>query len=186
VKTLVGDYVERGANHGRKVYQKLDKTGQQLAEVFLYYWDSRDGSNFEGWWFGNKIGGTQVWSHCKESGALPPASGWKIPWDGAARPTLVVLPKAEQERQEIEAKVKSLTEEVSSADAATNEAVEQVKATAEETPTLEGLAKAEKLLGPCVNPLNEAHKKVTDAQKNATGDAATALSQMAATIKAAH
>jgi len=78
VRTLVGEYVEKGANHGRKVYQKIpdkEKAGQtDFVDVLLYYWDSRDGPNFEGWWFGNRLGGTQVWSHCKDSGLLPPGA----------------------------------------------------------------------------------------------------------------
>lgn len=37
-----------------------------------------------GWWFGNKLGGTQVWSHCADKGLVPPSLGWKIPWDGQA------------------------------------------------------------------------------------------------------
>ena len=31
-----------------------------MVDVFLYYWDHRDGASFEGWWFGNRLGGTQA------------------------------------------------------------------------------------------------------------------------------
>ena len=54
------------------------------AQVYVYYWDGRDGSSFEGWWFGKAgcdgtirsltvtlvnippeaVGGNEVWSHC--------------------------------------------------------------------------------------------------------------------------
>ena len=92
VRTLVGEYVERGVNHGRKVYQKVNNKGvTDFVDVLMYYWDGRDGPAFEGWWFGNKLGGTQVWSHCKDSSLLPPNIGWKVPWDGAVRQTLNVM-----------------------------------------------------------------------------------------------
>ena len=29
-------------------------------EVFLYYWDDRDGQDFTGWWFGDSVGGSAV------------------------------------------------------------------------------------------------------------------------------
>ena len=29
-------------------------------QVFLYFWDGRDGADFSGWWFGDQVGGTQA------------------------------------------------------------------------------------------------------------------------------
>jgi hypothetical protein len=95
IRTLVGEYTEHGTNHGRKVYKKAAlQAGGDAVDVFLYYWDSRDGDAFEGWWFGNQLGGTQVWSHVKNAAMTPPASGWKIPWDGGIRAQMSVQPKA--------------------------------------------------------------------------------------------
>ena len=37
-----------------------DETSDFSAEVMLYYWDDRDGSDFSGWWFGPKVGGDQA------------------------------------------------------------------------------------------------------------------------------
>eukprot|EP00439_Symbiodinium_sp_Y106_P038140 s7164_g4.t1 len=53
-----------------------------------------------GWWFGNKLGGTQVWSHNSDKSLIPPTSGWKIPWDGQVRPTLVLGPKQQMQRED--------------------------------------------------------------------------------------
>merc|ERR1719305_361241 len=58
VRTLVGEYREAGTNHDRKFFQKvIDKNAPDIVEVFMYYWDERDGPSFSGWWLGNKIGG---------------------------------------------------------------------------------------------------------------------------------
>ncbi|CAE7765163.1 ATG18A [Symbiodinium microadriaticum] len=53
-----GEYFRSGSNHGRPVYKKLGP-GQ---EVQIYFWDSRDGPNMCGWWFGASVGGDMVWS----------------------------------------------------------------------------------------------------------------------------
>lgn len=82
IDTLVGDYAERGENHGKKCYEKLQKIpGHEEMKVFLYYWDNRDGADFAGWWFGNEVGGSQVWARCISHAPQPPRAGWKIPWD---------------------------------------------------------------------------------------------------------
>jgi len=82
IQTLVGDYADKGTNHGRRYYQKMQKIpGHEDIKVFLYYWDSRDGADFCGWWFGDQLGGSQVWARCNSHGATPPRIGWKIPWD---------------------------------------------------------------------------------------------------------
>lgn len=82
IQTLVGDYQEKGTNHGKKFYQKSQKiSGHEDVEVFLYYWDGRDGPEFSGWWFGDQVGGSQVWARCVGAGPQPPKIGWKVPWD---------------------------------------------------------------------------------------------------------
>jgi len=55
VRTLVGEYTESGSNHGRKVFKKVADGRAEAVDVYMYYWDSRDGPSFEGWWFGNKL-----------------------------------------------------------------------------------------------------------------------------------
>lgn len=94
IETLVGEYLEVGVNHGRK-YFKRKKAPQGVEDVivFLYYWDTRDGQDFSGWWFGDKVGGAQVWSRCAKADALPPTTGWRIPWDADVQPDLVVEQK---------------------------------------------------------------------------------------------
>ena len=46
--------------------------------VFVYYWDTRDGPNLSGWWFGPVVGGASYWAyHPSSSAQTPPRSGWK-------------------------------------------------------------------------------------------------------------
>jgi len=89
---LVGNYVETGdTNHDRKVYRRVDTIpGFENINVLLYYWDTRDGEEYSGWWFGNSIGGSEVWSRCDSSAMWPPQSGWTIPWDGEIDEGVVV------------------------------------------------------------------------------------------------
>ncbi|CAE8635844.1 unnamed protein product, partial [Polarella glacialis] len=83
IQTLVGEYAESGANHGRPVYQKVQSIpGHEDVQVYMYYWDTRDGADFCGWWFGDQVGGSQVWSRAAAHGQAPPAAGWRVPWDG--------------------------------------------------------------------------------------------------------
>lgn len=95
IETLVGEYTESGANHGKKVFKRTKiPTGVEDIPVFMYYWDARDGADFSGWWFGESVGGSQVWSRCDKADALPPTIGWRIPWDGEVQADLVVDRKA--------------------------------------------------------------------------------------------
>lgn len=112
IRTLVGEYTEEGANHGRKYYRKTNKIpGHEDINVYLYFWDDRDGAAFSGWWFGNQVGGAQVWSRNQQQTMKPPRSGWTIPWDGEVKPELVVAPSTEtnQMKAQVEAKEKMET-----------------------------------------------------------------------------
>jgi len=189
VKTLFGEYEERGLNHGRKVYQKLHtKAAQQFGkakplDVLLYYWDDRDGASFEGWWFGNKLGGTQVWAHCKSSGKTPPTTGWKIPWNGYARPDFALARKEDKLAKEARQRLQVLTLEVDRAESDSDAALSQAKAmiaaaiaaaggeTSEDGSTK--LAEAESILSPQALALSELERKATEALRLAAEAAAT-------------
>ena len=84
---MVGQYLERGINHGRKFYQKI--VYGHDPSVFLYFWDHRDGRAWAGWWFGTKLGSRKLWARCSTVNPAtcwtPPRTCWKIPWD-ADRP----------------------------------------------------------------------------------------------------
>lgn len=165
IRTLVGEYAESGSNHGRKVFKKVADGRAEAVDVFMYYWDSRDGPSFEGWWFGNKLGGTQVWSHNASASLTPPLSGWKIPWDGTVRNTLSVANKADQQKNEAQTKLKNMTTEVNSVSTAAKGALDQAKAAAADYTSSEGLKEAETLLQPQLSALAEAMKQLTDAQR---------------------
>jgi len=186
VKTLVGEYVEKSVNHNRKVWQKvLDRRDPNAVDVFLYYWDGRDGEAFEGWWFGNKVGGTQVWSQCKDSGMLPPTTGWKIPWDGPVRTTLAVVSKAELEKQKAAEKTKVIREDISAVTSGTAKALEKAKELLGDSPDKEAFTKAEELLKEQVASLTDAQKKVVEASRGATGELAKAFQQIAGQVQEA-
>jgi len=76
-------------NHGRNVFKK-DGGSVNGIDVLMYFWDDRDGASFCGWWFGPKVGGDQVWAYSSERSEVPPASGWRVPYDGPLDPTLQV------------------------------------------------------------------------------------------------
>lgn len=112
IRTLVGEYREEGANHGRKFFKKTQKIpGHEDINVYLYFWDDRDGEAFTGWWFGNQVGGAQVWSRNKQATQKPPKSGWTIPWDGEVKPELVVAPAAESKQVMAQADAKAKMEQ---------------------------------------------------------------------------
>lgn len=89
--TLLGDYLESGNNHGRKFFKRRQPS--EDGDVLLYYWDQRDGADQSGWWFGDSVGGSQVWARNQASGNLPPASGWRVPWDGPVVDALAIQQK---------------------------------------------------------------------------------------------
>eukprot|EP00929_Paragymnodinium_shiwhaense_P085883 TRINITY_DN4634_c0_g1_i1.p1 TRINITY_DN4634_c0_g1~~TRINITY_DN4634_c0_g1_i1.p1 ORF type:complete len:2259 (-),score=988.25 TRINITY_DN4634_c0_g1_i1:139-6915(-) len=97
VRTVVGTYVQVGENHGKHTYKKQEKVaGFPDLEVWMYYWDTRDGNDFSGWWCGDQVGGAQVFARCKSAGGQqPPQKGWNVPWDAPTlRPgALNVVPK---------------------------------------------------------------------------------------------
>jgi len=81
---IQGLYNTKESNHGKPVYKKEGPQGS--VTVLIYYWDERDGPSFNGWWFGPKVGGDQVWAYnagnLGRENAMPPTSNWKVPWDG--------------------------------------------------------------------------------------------------------
>lgn len=90
-----GEFSLSSENHGKPVYKKTTQVNG--LDVMLYFWDDRDGPNFCGWWFGPKVGGDQVWAYHPEKSAVPPASGWKVPYDGPIDPSFTVAPKQSQD-----------------------------------------------------------------------------------------
>eukprot|EP00929_Paragymnodinium_shiwhaense_P078671 TRINITY_DN407_c0_g1_i1.p1 TRINITY_DN407_c0_g1~~TRINITY_DN407_c0_g1_i1.p1 ORF type:complete len:2038 (+),score=907.90 TRINITY_DN407_c0_g1_i1:163-6276(+) len=189
VRTLIGDFHESGSNHGRKVFKKVVQAAGEAVDVFLYYWDSRDGPAFQGWWFGNKVGGTQVWSHNANDGMHPPPAGWKIPWDGQIRQSVSVTPKADGPGA-----VSSFpgaaagggfdpTVELQSAVVGAKTAIEQAKQLAGNGTDVDAVKAAEEMLVPQVSTLNESLKKLMECQRGATGEVQKRMAQLGAQIR---
>ena len=103
--TLVGTYADVGINHGRKVYRKIEAIkGHEHIKVVLYYWDTRDGRDFSGWWFGDDLGSSCIYARCSTVGlplcSTPPRAGWKIPWDAErSLPGLLTVEMTDPERK---------------------------------------------------------------------------------------
>merc|ERR1719162_1853345 len=96
-----GTFQLSGENHGRPTYKKDGQVNG--LDVMTYFWDERDGAGFCGWWFGPKVGGDQVWAyHADKNAAMPPQTGWKVPYDGPVDPTFVIQykPKAAAQPQQ--------------------------------------------------------------------------------------
>ena len=86
-KIIQGVYAPSTINHGKLVYKKKEIIGDtKQMDVYIYYWDMRNGASWNGWWFGERIGvrrgiGAYAYnpgSHC-DNPALLPASNWKYP-----------------------------------------------------------------------------------------------------------
>lgn len=86
---LIGEYEERDMNHGKKVFATKPREGSS-GNILIYYWDDRHGPDNQGWWFGSKLGGNQVWARNPEPTPLPPSTGWHIPYDGQPLPCFSV------------------------------------------------------------------------------------------------
>ena len=66
------------------------------TDIILYYWDERDGVAFSGWWFGDSVGGRQVWAGHPSFAMTPPSPGLKVSWcgDTISGPLSVAPPRA--------------------------------------------------------------------------------------------
>ncbi len=84
-------------NHQKPTYKKVRGPDDQW-EVFIYFWDQRDGADFSGWWFGSSAGGSQVWSRNGKSAPTPPRKGWAIPWSDKPREGFEVVMELQQHR----------------------------------------------------------------------------------------
>jgi len=103
-KAILGEYAEDGENHGRKVYRRKRTTSQVgLPEVVLFFWDARDGKDLAGWWFGDEVGGGQVWSRNAQMSVTPPMKGWRCPVDGPQQKHVLCVPKIQSAAERAEA-----------------------------------------------------------------------------------
>jgi len=156
IKMLVGEFSEKGENHGRKYYKKSSE-----KNVFLYYWDHRDGSDYEGWWFGKEVGGNEVWSHNQSNCINPPSCGWKIPFSGPVRETLSV--KSNRPRSPAEEEADKLDNQISEVLRAAASALEQARTSVGDNASLQALQEADDMLSPHVSSLTEMQNKIPTA-----------------------
>ena len=83
-KKVGGENIRGGKTRGTYRYHKEKDPGTPW-DVFIYYWDKRDGARYSGWWFGSSVGGNQVWARSGNDGPMPPRGGWAIPWNTQPR-----------------------------------------------------------------------------------------------------
>jgi hypothetical protein len=69
-----GCYKEAGENHGIPMY----KSTTAPTPAFLYYWDQRDGLQFQGWWIGPEVGSASYWAYNATVDWFPPHIGWSV------------------------------------------------------------------------------------------------------------
>jgi len=92
-KLILGRYIEDAWNHGKRVYKRRQtEENKFLPEILLFFWDGADGAAQCGWWFGDRIGGGQVWGFNPATTPQPPDSGWHCPVDGPVQDKLRCLP----------------------------------------------------------------------------------------------
>ncbi|CAE8655897.1 unnamed protein product, partial [Polarella glacialis] len=185
IRTLTGEYKESGSNHGRKCFKKGGVVGVgEAVDVFFNYWDNRGGPAFEGWWFGDKLGGTQVWSHCTSAGLTPPSTGWKIPWDGSVRRNLTLTNKVDQLKNDAQSIFKNIGTEVSDSTTVAKSVLDEAKRTAGYYSNPESLKAAEQILNPLLTALAETMKTLNEMQRTTSGEALRQLQGLKSTVQA--
>jgi len=98
-KAILGEYIEDGEHKGRKVYRRQRVPGQKdIGQVLLWFQDASSGKELSGWWFGDQIGGGQVWARATtgKDGSAPPDKGWKCPVDGPVQRNVQCVPKGSE------------------------------------------------------------------------------------------
>lgn len=213
VETLLGEFLETGTNHGKKFFKRVKAPNGEESPVFLYFWDERDGADFSGWWFGDQVGGSQVWSRCERSDPLPPTGGWRIPWDGPVRTNLAVKnetptppakPPAKEEKiskaqaaaeaakqkADEENRVQTALDRIVIAEIEATQALESSQAMLDGEVTKDALKVVEEMLQAQQTTMVEAHKTlaadIMEARKTAPGivDALTKLTPRLRTVQA--
>ena len=74
--TLRGTYSPHGEHHARTFYMK--KNPADNVNVFLYYYDEREGPQHAGWWFGPKIADEHIWAFSNVTSPTPPVGPWHV------------------------------------------------------------------------------------------------------------
>eukprot|EP00927_Polykrikos_kofoidii_P082856 TRINITY_DN8350_c0_g1_i2.p1 TRINITY_DN8350_c0_g1~~TRINITY_DN8350_c0_g1_i2.p1 ORF type:complete len:986 (+),score=266.36 TRINITY_DN8350_c0_g1_i2:183-2960(+) len=190
-RTLAGEYTKKGTNHERPVFQKKhdNPNDPDAVDVLLYYWDGRDGEAFQGWWFGNKLGGTKVWAHCSELLSTPPPSGWKIPWDGPVYQTISVATLEAKTNATALETVDQITAQVSELEFQAAQVLEEQNrpvTPSASTDPLDAMRKAERAFSLKVVSLSEMMRKVTATQRTASGEALATCQQISRNLQAVH
>mmetsp|Transcript_9587 Transcript_9587/g.21963 ORF Transcript_9587/g.21963 Transcript_9587/m.21963 type:complete len:296 (-) Transcript_9587:28-915(-) len=90
-----GSYRQVGTHHSRPLYKKVEANDATTPEVFIYFWDERDGPTRQGWWIGPEVGSTNTYAHQSDADAEePPAEGWRMPSTGPVDKRLRVQSEA--------------------------------------------------------------------------------------------
>ncbi|CAL1155885.1 unnamed protein product [Cladocopium goreaui] len=176
VEILLGEYREIGKNHGKPVFRR--KRNEDQPDIYIYFWDKRDGPEFTGWWFGEAVGTSHVWSRCELPTASipapvpsPPAQGWRIPWDGAVKADLRIrrakaevkeerLSKDELPLEQQEEKLLVCMDQVAFAEAESTEVLDSAVAMLEGEVTQDAAEAVVELVQTQLEVLMQAHRFV--------------------------
>ena len=58
--------------------------------MVLYWWDSRDGPDLSGWWFGVEKGSDVVWAYASTDSRYPAHTAWPVPHNGPVDETITL------------------------------------------------------------------------------------------------
>ena len=83
-----GLYEPCGHNHGKPAFKKTQRTNGH--DVFLYWWDARDGPDLRGWWFGVEKGSDVVWAYASTDSRYPAHTAWPFPHNGPVDETITL------------------------------------------------------------------------------------------------
>lgn len=78
IEMLVGTFVPNGGKFsGQPVFVRAPKAGWPKA-MYMYYWDDKDGLDYQGWWIGERVGDDTAVAFAPSQGD-PPQTGWRDP-----------------------------------------------------------------------------------------------------------
>ena len=83
-----GLYAPCGHYHGKPAFKKTQRTNGH--DVFLYWWDARDGPDLSGWWFGVEKGSDVVWAYASTDSRYPAHTAWRVPHNGPVDETITL------------------------------------------------------------------------------------------------
>ena len=81
-----------GLHHGRPMHSRLGK-----HQVDLYFWDERNGADWQGWWLGIRGNPNMAYGKSDSVEHVPPRYGWRVPYSGPIDNTITIIGPPERQ-----------------------------------------------------------------------------------------